>query len=145
MKNENLNDDKDLTLFDKVKNDYTVSNQTENLSSFSKEFKQHYGNFIAMFIGSFCIIFVIIGLLISSSYDTSPPQNGAKNNYSTITYSATSAPTPTLTPTPLEEEVYITPTGECYHAYPHGNGSYTRVYLSEALDLFLRPCSVCNP
>lgn len=143
MKNENLDDDEDLTLFDKAKNDYTVSNQTENLSSFSKEFKHHYGNFIVMFASSFCIIIVIIGVLISSSQDISPPQNGAKNNYSTITYSATSAPTPP--PTPLEEEVYITPTGECYHAYPHGNGSFTRVYLSEALDLFLRPCNVCNP
>lgn len=39
--------------------------------------------------------------------------------------------------------IYITRTGECYHARACGNGTYYLSTLSEALALGLRPCQKC--
>ena len=56
-----------------------------------------------------------------------------------------------LTPTPDNTSKYTvesnspTPTGECYHKYAHGRGSFSEVPLSEALSRNLRPCMVCSP
>ena len=43
-----------------------------------------------------------------------------------------------------DQTVYITKTGECYHAYAHGNGTFTATTLSNAISKGLRPCKVCG-
>lgn len=43
----------------------------------------------------------------------------------------------------IENAVYITPTGSCYHKYKCGNGNYFKVSLDEAEDRGLVPCSKC--
>lgn len=43
----------------------------------------------------------------------------------------------------IENAVYITPTGSCYHRYKCGNGNYFKVSLDEAEDRGLVPCLKC--
>lgn len=52
---------------------------------------------------------------------------------------------PGAIPTYSDTTVYVTPTGECYHAYPHGRGNFSKTTLSNALRLGLRPCQKCRP
>ncbi|SJZ99515.1 WxL domain surface cell wall-binding [Pilibacter termitis] len=46
---------------------------------------------------------------------------------------------------PKEQLVYITPTGEKYHAYKCGNGTYMQTTLSDALSGGYEPCEKCYP
>lgn len=42
-----------------------------------------------------------------------------------------------------EAQVYVTPTGECYHTHACGRGSYSKAPLSSAKARGLRPCKKC--
>ena len=42
-----------------------------------------------------------------------------------------------------EAQVYVTPTGECYHTHACGRGNYYKASLSTAKSRGLRPCQKC--
>lgn len=49
----------------------------------------------------------------------------------------------TSTKAKKEAQVYVTPTGECYHTHACGRGNYYKASLSVAKSRGLRPCSKC--
>lgn len=49
----------------------------------------------------------------------------------------------TSTKAKKEAQVYVTPTGECYHTHACGRGNYYKASLSTAKSRGLRPCHKC--
>lgn len=49
----------------------------------------------------------------------------------------------TSTKAKKEAQVYVTPTGECYHIHACGRGNYYKASLSTAKSRGLRPCRKC--
>ncbi|HBD41222.1 hypothetical protein DW019_12525 [Clostridium sp. AF37-5] len=115
--------------------------------------KEEYPNFFSEFFSIYLRpVFIVIFILImcfgfGNSLLTPTPDNTSKytveSNSPTPTEYLTA--TPYVSPTPQEKTVFVTPTGECYHKYAHGRGSFSEVPLSEALSRNLRPCMVCSP
>lgn len=100
--------------------------------------KEEYPNFFSEFFSIYLRpVFIVIFILIMCF--------GFGNSLLTPTPTEYLTATPYVSPTPQEKTVFVTPTGECYHKYAHGRGSFSEVPLSEALSRNLRPCMVCSP